>query len=87
MVVGRILGIHGSRIRLWCKDYGLQLDINDSGEVSERLLVADGTVSALTSSMPAFLSVVGCNCCYDVGVEYVTAPGTKHPLSEAPAFC
>ncbi len=47
-LVGRILRIDGSRIRLWCTDYGLQLDIKDSAEASERLLVAAGNVSALT---------------------------------------
>ena len=58
-LVGRILGIDGRRIRLWCKYYGLQLDLKNSAEVSVRLLVAAGTVSALTSFMPAFLSFCG----------------------------
>ncbi len=80
---GHILGIEGSRIRLWQHDYALQLEIRDSAEVSERLLVAAGTISAHTSFTPAFLSVVGCDWSYAVGFGYVTAPGTKRRYAPA----
>jgi hypothetical protein len=61
----------------------LQLEIRDSAELSERLLVAAATISALTSFTPAFLSVVGCDWCYAVGVDYITAPAPKRRFAPA----
>ena len=84
-LAGRILGLEGRRIRSWRQDYDLKLELRDSVEVSERLLVAAGTVSALTSFTAAFLDTVGGDWRYAVGVDYVGASGTKRRHEPGPA--
>ena len=84
-LAGRILGLAGSRIHSWRQDYDLQLELRDSVEVSERLLVAAGTVSALTSFTSAFLVTIGGDWRYDVGVDYIGASGTKRRHDPGPA--
>ena len=54
-VVGRMTGLEGSRIRAWQARCGVHLELRNSIEILERLLVVYGCVSNL-ASFQAFFS-------------------------------
>ena len=74
-VVGRMTGLEGSRIRAWQARCGVHLELRNSIEILERLLVVSGCVSNLASFQAFFLETVQCDWEYATGIDYALPGG------------